>query len=85
MLKIRPSEKFRCLLCEDVGEPHHFRTRGSGGSDESFNLMYLCRGHHSEIHRLGRSTFVEKYPRCEKFLLAHGWTKCELTLKWIHD
>jgi hypothetical protein len=73
------------MICENMGEPHHFATRGSGGGDEVYNLTYLCRAHHTEIHQIGRQTFVEKYPVLKTFLLHHNWSICELTGKWKHE
>ena len=55
-----------CTVCHRYGcEPHHVKTRGSGGKDwnpdGSGNLVPLCPGHHREIHTIGRLTFAEKY------------------------
>ena len=40
---------------------HHVKTRKSGGTDDDYNLMPLCRSHHTECHKIGTSTFVKKY------------------------
>ena len=51
-----------CLVsgCHLPTDPHHVKTRGAGGRDES-NLVPLCRVHHSECHQIGRKTFSKKY------------------------
>lgn len=63
-----------CEVCGDVGaDRHHIRTRKSGGSDDEFNLINLCRKHHSELHYIGTTTFCEKYPRAMEVVLSKGW------------
>ena len=34
--------------CSSGLDPHHIKTRGSGGSDAKENLITLCRKHHNE-------------------------------------
>jgi len=66
--------KNRCSVCSAIAtDQHHIKTRGSGGSDEEFNLVYLCRWHHTEIHQIGADRMVRKYKRFESILLAKGW------------
>ena len=48
-----------CLLCRDMGEPHHLTTRGSYGSD--YTAIPLCRSHHSSYHDYGIATFEVRY------------------------
>ena len=43
-------------------DSHHIKSRGSGGSDDVFNLLDLCRTHHTEIHQIGNYKFCKKYP-----------------------
>ena len=54
----------QCLVannkCAFGTDPHHVRSRGAGGMDES-NLVPLCRIHHTECHAIGRLTFEDKY------------------------
>ena len=45
--------------------PHHIRTRGAGGDDESVNLMGLCTMHHTQIHQIGSETFGNTHPEVE--------------------
>jgi hypothetical protein len=68
-LRLRP-----CLVCgiqpTDIA---HVKTRGSGGSDETHNLMALCRMHHSAQHQMGIVTFARKNWSVFEWLLQHGW------------
>lgn len=55
-------EQFRCRVCGKkcrYGDPiatradaHHIIFASAGGPDESWNLVYLCRGCHDLIHKL---------------------------------
>ena len=63
------------LFCEICGyhadPPHHIRTRGAGGSDETSNLLSLCTAHHTEAHTIGVTSFANKYEKFwEKILTA---------------
>ena len=50
--------------CGEPSEPpHHIRTRGAGGSDDSYNLLPLCVSHHREIHTIGCKLFMFRHPR----------------------
>ena len=31
-------------------DPHHIKSKGSGGDDAVENLITLCRGHHNDAH-----------------------------------
>lgn len=48
-----------CFICGHKAEPHHYRSRGSFGSD--LESIPLCRKHHSECEQVGRLTFVTKH------------------------
>lgn len=73
----------RCIICNKQGaDLHHLFSRGAGGSDDATNLMPLCRAHHSEIHSMGRTTFVKKYVAAYMFMVRNGWKLCSLTNKW---
>lgn len=52
-----------CAVCAtSPSDPHHIRTRGAGGGDSAENLIALCRMHHTEIHQIGQTSFLIKYP-----------------------
>jgi len=54
----------RCEVCGEPppSDPHHIKSRGAGGDDIPDNLLALCRDHHTEIHMIGISRFMNKYP-----------------------
>jgi 5-methylcytosine-specific restriction endonuclease McrA len=51
--------------CEACGFPseqlHHILSRRSGGPDEEWNWMALCKCCHNNFHALGRASFAERY------------------------
>lgn len=64
----------RCVICQSPGcDLDHIKTRGSGGTDEDWNLWALCRNCHQARHRMGIGTFVSKYPQAERYLFVRGW------------
>lgn len=73
----------RCIIS---GSPefdrHHWKSKRSGGPDESWNLMPLARIYHVECHKLGATTFANKYPAVKKWLIDNGWVFDEFLKKW---
>jgi predicted restriction endonuclease len=64
----------KCLVCHRTDVDRcHIKTKGSGGSDEPFNIMSLCRLHHALQHQIGIVTFIEKYPAVLKDVQSKGW------------
>lgn len=59
-------------------ESHHVRSVGSGGEDEN-NTVPLCGAAHDEVHRLGLTTWCEKYGRDLRSIA------CEVTAKFIAE
>jgi hypothetical protein len=53
--------------CAERAEKHHIISRGSGGPDDEWNILWLCAFHHrmrpDSFHRLGRSSFAAAYPQ----------------------
>ncbi len=47
------------LECSGKIAPHHDPTVGAGGSD--YTALPMCLNHHTEIHKLGRDSWPEKY------------------------
>ena len=77
--------KQRCLVCRRTPcDPHHVKSKKSGGDDVRQNLMPLCREHHTEIHKIGLSTFSEKY-KLGKWLIDNGWEFSSMLNKWIKE
>jgi hypothetical protein len=70
-------EKIRktpCLVCRSTPcDVAHIKTQGSGGSDEAWNLMPICRRHHSEQHTIGILSFSSKYLQVATYMADHGW------------
>lgn len=62
-----------CLACGRRSDAAHIKSKGSGGNDETGNLVPLCRQHHSEQHQLGWVRFSRKYQRVAWALLEKGW------------
>jgi hypothetical protein len=64
-----------CAICgRQLADWHHIMTRKSGGPDDAWNLIPLCRQHHVEIHSVGRITFLKKYFQFKDFLIKYGWS-----------
>lgn len=79
-------ETKRCVACGRQGAvAHHVKTKGSGGGDEPHNLMPLDTIHHAEVHQVGLLAFSVKYWKVNNWLIANGWTICEVKKKWIHE
>lgn len=75
-----------CLVC---GSKHvdvaHIKTKGSGGSYALWNLMPLCRVHHTEQHKIGLITFSQKYIGVATHLIENGWDLINGKLLHIQD
>lgn len=64
-----------CIVCKRTpSDPDHVKTKGSGGPDEIWNLMSLCRRCHTEKHKIGLVTFSNKHESVMNWLLDHGWS-----------
>lgn len=64
----------RCAICSVRGcDPCHIKSVGSGGHDEDWNLINLCRIHHTEQHKIGWIKLCKKYPSLELVLASKGW------------
>lgn len=54
------------FACAERAERHHIISRGSGGSDEPYNILHLCLYHHrlgrDAYHYIGRATFAQRFP-----------------------
>lgn len=56
----------RCCICGGSAELHHVDAVGSGRNrkeiiHKGMLVLPLCRLHHTEIHKLGKGTFFERY------------------------
>jgi hypothetical protein len=71
--------KLPCIACGKHGpsEAHHVQTRGSGGSDDWWNILPLCHGHHTangDAWHRGKISFLEKFPHVLEHLEKLGWS-----------
>lgn len=74
--------KIKCLPCCICGrepphyqiDPSHIKTVGSGGHDDEWNVVPMCRQHHTEWHMLGPNKFTQMYPTMNKLLKRLGWS-----------
>jgi 5-methylcytosine-specific restriction endonuclease McrA len=68
-------KELQCLACgtHPPNDAHHIKTRGSGGGDDHWNLMPLCRNCHTVIHKMGLTQFIGNFPHVEQFLIDLGW------------
>ena len=58
--------KRRCAVCGKKADIHHIDTVGRGNNRKTIHhlgkeVLPLCRLHHTEYHKIGRSDFEEKY------------------------
>ena len=56
----------KCVVCGRKAELHHVDTVGRGNNREQINhigkeAISLCRNHHEEYHRIGKTEFFERY------------------------
>lgn len=56
----------KCVICGKRADLHHVDAVGMGRDrdeiiHEGMNVLPLCREHHTEIHTIGRDTFMDKY------------------------
>lgn len=73
---------FKCLVCQNPEiDLCHVKSKGSGGPDEEWNLMPLCREHHQEQHRVGIVTFYCRYFLVSTHMHLKGWRLEEIINK----
>lgn len=63
-----------CLVCGSLpSDVAHIRSRGAGGGNKEWNLMPLCRPHHSRQHFIGWKRFSSENERVFDYLSEMGW------------
>ena len=67
-------EAAKCIICGNQAERCHVKSRGSGGTDDDWNIMSMCRKHHQEQHFIGWTVFYFKYPEVQPILRDKGWS-----------
>jgi hypothetical protein len=66
-----------CIVCGNSKvDACHIRSKGAGGPDEEWNLVPMCREHHTQQHRFGWGAFMNRHPEAQFVLKQMGW-------KWI--
>lgn len=55
----------RCEVCGGPAEAHHIVSRGAGGTNDSWNILWLCRKCHRFWHDVGWVRFLAWYPKLE--------------------
>lgn len=77
-----------CIACgvytENGNCLHHVKYRGSGGSDESYNLMPLCFKCHTEIHMIGLNTMSNNNENIITWLVNNDWVYDIHLGKWLN-
>lgn len=75
-----------CCVCgyPPPSDAHHIRSRGSGGPDTAYNVMPMCRKHHSQYHQYGPSKFFKEYPHFAERLIEYGWVLYDGIAPWHH-
>lgn len=63
-----------CVICGKVADPCHIKTFGSTRIDAEWNLIAMCRIHHSKQHRIGWQKMMEEHYIVKFYLLEKGWT-----------
>lgn len=56
----------KCPICGKKADLHHYENIGMGRDrntiiHEGMEVLPLCREHHTEVHTIGRDTFMKKY------------------------
>lgn len=76
--------KKRCIVCGALNpDPHHVKSKKSGGDDIESNLMPLCREHHAQCHKIGLNRFADKYTQVKGWLKHYGWEVNPISCKWF--
>jgi len=79
-------KKDRCAVCDGdwpMLDVDHVKTFASGGTDEAYNCMTLCRFCHIQKGTIGTVSMSKKYPRYHNWLIENGW---EFVMgKWLHN
>ena len=64
-----------CFFCKKASpsEVHHIKSRKSGGDDERWNCIPVCRICHTECHKRGLFYMMNKYLDSGAILAKMGW------------
>jgi len=84
-MKYTDPEAFCVVTGERGVDLHHIKTRGSGGTDDAWNLIPLTHRLHVEVHAIGLNKFAEKYPPAKAWLLCNAWELEAFRNRWVHE
>jgi hypothetical protein len=75
-LKLRRQIKaMPCVVCGSRNcDPCHIAPWGRTQIDSEWNILPMCRLHHSEQHAKNWDRMMEKYPRLKLILSVMGWS-----------
>ena len=75
-----------CFICGNwPSDPCHIKSVGSGGPDETWNVVPMCRFHHTEQHAIGWVSMWSKYVIIRMKLASMGWEVKQGKLKNWHN
>jgi hypothetical protein len=66
-------KKPKCVICWNDADRAHIKSRGSGGCEEDWNLMHLCRWHHQRQHMAGWWLMSQEFEEVADELKVKGW------------
>lgn len=71
-------KKIKALPCAACGssnliDPAHIRSRGAGGDDYFYNVVPLCREHHTLQHAKGWQFMLTRFPLLVTQFKDRGW------------
>lgn len=83
-MKYSDPEAF-CIVTGKQGcDLHHIKTRGSGGTDDEWNLIPISRTLHQRWHHRGTQYMVKGYPAIRNWMIKNGWKFDIYSGKWLH-
>jgi len=74
-----------CVITGFIGvDLHHWKSRGSGGTNGDHNLLALKHELHNELHLIGRDSFINKkeHYKAKEWLINNGWYL--FNSEWFH-
>jgi len=75
----------KCIICGNKGEGHHVLTQKAYPElrEKKFNIMGLCRQHHSEWHNSTMMDMIGHYFAVKVWFQNNGWTYCDVKKKFV--
>jgi hypothetical protein len=73
-----------CIICGIKADKAHIRSKGAGGPDDEWNILFLCRAHHIVQHAYGWRKFRAQFPAVDSILKSRGWYFDDFGKHW-HD